>query len=132
MGRSGVSGVLLAGVRESGVELGLVIGSKAKYVTKEDALAHVAGYCVIKDLCERKLQLGGTDQWMRARARKLLARSNHCLSYKTKFKRRSTGTAPRVGLGQEPPAYLQAGNIIRFGIDGLGVQRQPVGAGKAE
>ncbi len=44
------------------VELGVVIGSTASYVTEEDALAHVAGYCVINDLSEREYQLerGGT------------------------------------------------------------------------
>jgi 2-keto-4-pentenoate hydratase/2-oxohepta-3-ene-1,7-dioic acid hydratase in catechol pathway len=35
------------------VELGVVIGTKAKYVTKADALKHVAGYCVINDVSER-------------------------------------------------------------------------------
>ena len=44
------------------VELGVVIGSKARYVTEEDALKHVAGYCVVNDLSEREYQLerGGT------------------------------------------------------------------------
>ncbi len=38
----------------------------------------------------------------------------------------STGTPPGVGLGQKPPVYLRAGNVIRLGIDGLGEQRQTV------
>lgn len=44
------------------VELGIVIGKKARYVTKKDALKHVAGYCVINDVSEREYQLerGGT------------------------------------------------------------------------
>lgn len=44
------------------VELGVVIGREARYVSKEDALAHVAGYCVVNDLSEREYQLerGGT------------------------------------------------------------------------
>ncbi len=44
------------------VELGVVIGSKARYVTEDDALKHVAGYCVVNDLSEREYQLerGGT------------------------------------------------------------------------
>ena len=36
----------------------------------------------------------------------------------------STGTPPGVGLGQKPPVYLRAGQVMRLGIDGLGVQRQ--------
>jgi 2,4-didehydro-3-deoxy-L-rhamnonate hydrolase len=44
------------------VELGVVIGSVARYVDKDDALRHVAGYCVVNDLSEREYQLerGGT------------------------------------------------------------------------
>ncbi len=36
----------------------------------------------------------------------------------------STGTPAGVGLGQKPPLYLRAGNVMRLGIDGLGEQRQ--------
>ncbi|AIY40754.1 2,4-diketo-3-deoxy-L-fuconate hydrolase [Collimonas arenae] len=36
----------------------------------------------------------------------------------------STGTPPGVGLGQKPPVYLHAGQVMRLGIDGLGEQRQ--------
>jgi len=36
----------------------------------------------------------------------------------------STGTPPGVGLGQKPPVYLKAGQVMRLGIDGLGEQRQ--------
>ena len=39
------------------VELGVVIGSKARYVSEADALAHVAGYCVVNDVSEREYQL---------------------------------------------------------------------------
>jgi len=45
------------------VELGVVIGTRAKYVTVEDALEHVAGYCVINDLSEREFQLERGGQW---------------------------------------------------------------------
>ena len=41
----------------------------------------------------------------------------------------STGTPPGVGLGQNPPVYLRAGQTMRLGIEGLGVQRQQVVAG---
>jgi 2-keto-4-pentenoate hydratase/2-oxohepta-3-ene-1,7-dioic acid hydratase in catechol pathway len=44
------------------VELGVVIGTKAQYVSKRNALKHVAGYCVVNDVSEREYQLerGGT------------------------------------------------------------------------
>jgi len=39
----------------------------------------------------------------------------------------STGTPPGVGLGQKPPVYLNAGDVMELGIEGLGIQRQVVG-----
>ncbi|MGX9935067.1 fumarylacetoacetate hydrolase family protein [Advenella kashmirensis] len=44
------------------VELGVVIGKEARYISKEEALSHVAGYCVINDVSEREYQIerGGT------------------------------------------------------------------------
>jgi 2-keto-4-pentenoate hydratase/2-oxohepta-3-ene-1,7-dioic acid hydratase in catechol pathway len=44
------------------VELGVVIGTKAKYLSEADALAHVAGFCVVHDVSEREFQIerGGT------------------------------------------------------------------------
>ena len=50
------------------VELGVVIGRPAKYVCQEDALAHVAGYCLINDLSERAFQLEGTGQWVKGKS----------------------------------------------------------------
>ena len=44
------------------VELGVVIGTRARYVTEDEALGHVAGYCTINDISEREFQIerGGT------------------------------------------------------------------------
>src|SRR6476660_2856999 len=50
------------------VELGLVIGKPAKYVTEQDALSHVAGYCVVHDVSERAYQLEGTGQWVKGKS----------------------------------------------------------------
>lgn len=44
------------------VELGIVIGTQAKYVGESDALSHVAGYCIVNDVSERAFQLV-TSQW---------------------------------------------------------------------
>jgi 2-keto-4-pentenoate hydratase/2-oxohepta-3-ene-1,7-dioic acid hydratase in catechol pathway len=44
------------------VELGVVIGTRARYVSQKEALSHVAGYCVVNDVSEREYQIerGGT------------------------------------------------------------------------
>ena len=54
----------------------------------------------------------------------------HLVSYLSRFMSLqsgdviSTGTPPGVGMGQKPPVYLRAGQIMRLGIEGLGVQTQ--------
>jgi 2,4-didehydro-3-deoxy-L-rhamnonate hydrolase len=153
------------------VELGVVIGNKAKYVSEQEALSYVAGYCVINDLSERAFQLEGTGQWVKGKSadtfgpigpwlvtadeipnpqdlRLWLQVDGHryqdgststmvfgvgyLISYLSRFMSLrpgdiiSTGTPPGVGLGQKPPIYLRAGNVIRLGIDGLGQQQQRV------
>ncbi|MCW8916076.1 MAG: fumarylacetoacetate hydrolase family protein [Magnetovibrio sp.] len=50
------------------VELGVVIGKAAKYVTEAEALDHVAGYCIINDVSERGFQLEGTGQWVKGKS----------------------------------------------------------------
>jgi 2,4-didehydro-3-deoxy-L-rhamnonate hydrolase len=45
------------------VELGIVIGSKAQYVSQKDALTYVAGYCLVNDVSEREYQLERGPQW---------------------------------------------------------------------
>ena len=45
------------------VELGIVIGSKTRYVSKDDALRHVAGYCIVNDVSEREYQIERGGQW---------------------------------------------------------------------
>jgi 2-keto-4-pentenoate hydratase/2-oxohepta-3-ene-1,7-dioic acid hydratase in catechol pathway len=50
------------------VELGVVIGQTAKYVAESNALSHVAGYCVVNDVSERRFQLEGTGQWTKGKS----------------------------------------------------------------
>jgi 2-keto-4-pentenoate hydratase/2-oxohepta-3-ene-1,7-dioic acid hydratase in catechol pathway len=45
------------------VELGVVIGEPAKYITEAEAMKHVAGYCVINDVSEREFQTERGGQW---------------------------------------------------------------------
>lgn len=50
------------------VELGVVIGEKCKYVSEEDALDYVAGYCVANDVSERTFQTKLTGQWTKGKS----------------------------------------------------------------
>lgn len=50
------------------VELGVVIGSRAKYVAEADAYAHVAGYCLINDLSERNFQSRREGQFTKGKS----------------------------------------------------------------
>jgi len=153
------------------VELGVVIGKEAKYVDEQDALLHVAGYCVVNDVSDRGFQLEGTGQWVKGKSadtfgpigpwlvtadevpdpqnlglwleidghrfqngstQSMAFGVAYLVSYVSRFMSLqpgdiiSTGTPPGVGMGQKPPRYLAAGNVITLGIDGLGTQRQTV------
>ncbi|MFT5968667.1 MAG: 2-keto-4-pentenoate hydratase/2-oxohepta-3-ene-1,7-dioic acid hydratase in catechol pathway [Yoonia sp.] len=50
------------------VELGVVIGKTAKYVSKEDALDYVAGYCVVNDVSERHFQTNLSGTWTKGKS----------------------------------------------------------------
>jgi 2-keto-4-pentenoate hydratase/2-oxohepta-3-ene-1,7-dioic acid hydratase in catechol pathway len=151
------------------VELGVVIGAPAKYVSEADALAHVAGYCVVHDVSERAFQMERQGQWVKGKShdtfgpigpylvtpedvpdpqaldlwlevdghryqqgntRTMVYGVAHLIAYISQFMTLqtgdviSTGTPPGVGLGQTPPVYLQAGQVVRLGINGLGEQQQ--------
>ena len=50
------------------VELGIIIGKTAKYVSEEDALDYVAGYCIIHDVSERAFQIERQGQWTKGKS----------------------------------------------------------------
>ncbi|MBX4862885.1 fumarylacetoacetate hydrolase family protein [Rhizobium sophorae] len=50
------------------VELGIVIGDEARYVTEADAMKHVAGYCLINDVSEREFQAERGGQWTKGKS----------------------------------------------------------------
>jgi 2-keto-4-pentenoate hydratase/2-oxohepta-3-ene-1,7-dioic acid hydratase in catechol pathway len=50
------------------VELGVIIGTKAKNISKKDALKYVAGYCTINDLSEREWQVERAGQWTKGKS----------------------------------------------------------------
>jgi len=151
------------------VELGVVIGSVARYVPEEHALEFVAGYLVVNDLSERAFQLEHGGQWVKGKScdtfgplgpmlvttdeisdpqtlamwlevnghryqngssADMIFGVAHLVSYISRYMTLmpgdviSTGTPAGVGLGQKPPKYLKAGDIVELGIEGLGRQRQ--------
>jgi len=153
------------------VELGIVIGEHTSYVTKDRALDHIAGYCVINDVSERNFQIerggqwdkgkgcdtfgpigpwlvtrdeagdvGDLKMWLDVNGRRYQNGSTKTMIFKPAFLVHyvsqfmslqpgdviSTGTPPGVGLGQKPPVYLNAGDVMELGIEGLGAQRQVV------
>ena len=50
------------------VELGIVIGKKGSYISKENSLDHIAGYCVINDISERAWQIERAGQWVKGKS----------------------------------------------------------------
>ncbi|NJB87705.1 2-keto-4-pentenoate hydratase/2-oxohepta-3-ene-1,7-dioic acid hydratase in catechol pathway [Lewinella marina] len=155
------------------VELAVVIGKRASYVTKAEALDHVAGYLLHNDVSERAFQIERGGQWVKGKSAdtfaplgpwiatpdeitdphnlRLWLKLNGetmqdsttadfifdiptCISYISRFMTLlpgdviSTGTPSGVGLGMKPNRYLQAGDVVELGIDGLGVSRQQVKA----
>jgi len=50
------------------VELGVVIGTKARSIAEADALSYVAGYTICNDVSERSLQVGGPGEWIKAKS----------------------------------------------------------------
>ncbi len=160
------------------VELGIVIGKRASYVSEADAPDYVAGYTLINDVSERafQLELGGTwdkgkgcdtfgptgpwlvtkdsvadvhelDMWLdvngermqTGNTRTLIFNVSQMVSYISRFITLepgdliTTGTPPGVGMGKKPtPIFLNVGDVMELGIQGLGQQRQTVVAWQAK
>ena len=152
------------------VELAVVIGKRAKYVSVENAMDHVAGYCLHNDVSERDFQLNHGGQWVKGKSAdnfaplgpflatkeeipdphqlrlwlklngKILQDSStsdlifdiptivsHISQYMTLLPGDiiSTGTPAGVGMGLKPePKYLEHGDVVELGIEGLGISRQ--------
>ena len=153
------------------VELAVIIGKRAKYVSEAEAMGYVAGYAITNDVSERDFQLERAGQWTKGKScdnygqigpwlvtpddvadpqdlamwlkvngetkqdgstRTMVYGVAHLVSYLSRFMSLqpgdviSTGTPPGVGMGQKPPRYLRAGDVVELGIAGLGSQRQDV------
>ena len=50
------------------VELGIIIGKKAKYISEDDAKNYIAGYCVVNDVSERDFQIKRSGQWTKGKS----------------------------------------------------------------
>ena len=151
------------------VELAIVIGKRASYVDKADAMQHVAGYVLHNDYSERDFQLERGGQWDKGKGCDTFAPLGpfiatpdeipevHALtlwltvngerkqngstselvfdvptlvSYISEFMTLlpgdviSTGTPAGVAGGHRPVRFLQDGDVVALGIDGLGQSRQ--------
>ena len=156
-------------------ELAIVIGTRAQYVSEEDSLKYVAGYCVANDVSERAFQLQSSqwdkgkgcdtfgpigpwlvttdeipdpqdlDMWLDVNGQRMQSGNtrtmifgvrkliSYCSHYMTLLPGDviCTGTPPGVGLGKKPnPVFLNVGDIVTLGIQGLGQQQQKVVAPK--
>jgi 2,4-diketo-3-deoxy-L-fuconate hydrolase len=154
------------------VELGIVIGRRCSYLdSREEAVASVAGLCVVNDVSERAFQMEHNGQWSKGKSAETFNPAGPWLvtpdeiddvlnlgmwldisgvrrqtgstatmifdpyfivQYLSQFlvlepgDLINTGTPPGVGMGFKPPVWLQAGDVMELGIDGLGSQRQNV------
>ena len=50
------------------VELGVIIGKEAKYISEDQSQGHIAGYCVVNDLSERAFQIERSGQWVKGKS----------------------------------------------------------------
>jgi len=153
------------------VELAVVIGKKATYVSETDAMKFVAGYVLHNDYSEREFQLEHGGQWVKGKSADTFAplgpflttveeiqnpnnlrlwlkvngefkqdsntsdmvfKVPYLISYISQYMSLlpgdviSTGTPEGVGLGFNPPQYLNAGDLVELGIEGLGTAHQKV------
>ncbi len=153
------------------VELAIVIGKKASYVSEAEALDYVAGYVLHNDVSERAFQLEHGGQWVKGKSADTFAplgpwlvtkeeiddpnnlrlwlkvndhlmqdsstsdfvfNVQHLVSYISQYMSLwpgdviSTGTPSGVGFGLKPQRYLQPGDVMELGVEGLGVSRQQV------
>jgi 2,4-diketo-3-deoxy-L-fuconate hydrolase len=153
------------------VEIAIIIGTRAKYVSESDALNYVAGYAVCNDVSERFFQLERLGQWTKGKSHDtfgplgpwlvtkdeiadvhklpmwLDVNGKRCqtgstatmifgipkiVSYVSEIMTLlpgdiiTTGTPPGVGAGMKPPKFLNVGDVVTLGIEGLGEQRQEI------
>jgi len=132
------------------VELGVVIGKRAKYVSEADALEYVAGYCAVNDVSEREFQAERGGQWVKGKSHDTFAPIGPWLATRDEIadpqnvdlwldvdgKRFQTGNTDKMIFGvAEVISYLsnfmtlEPGDIISTGTPpgvGMGQKPEPV------
>lgn len=153
------------------VELGLIIGKRAKYVEEADAFSHIAGYCLANDVSERYFQIEREGQWTKGKSHDtfgplgpwlvtkdeiadpqnlpmwldvngerqqtgstatMIFKIPKIIAYVSRFMTLLpgdvivTGTPPGVGSGKKPQRFLNVGDVVTLGVEGLGTQRQQI------
>ncbi len=132
------------------VELGIVIGSRARYLAKKDALDVVAGYCLANDVSEREFQIERHGQWIKGKSAETFGPLGPWLVTKDEIKdpqklemwldvngkRRQTGNTKTMIFGAAHLVWycsqffvLEPGDVIVTGTPpgvGLGIKPNPI------
>src|ERR1700761_8558800 len=99
-------------------------GPVGPWLVTKDEVADVQKLGLWCDVNGQRRQTGNTETMIFTMAK--------CISYVSQFLTLlpgdivTTGTPPGVGLGMKPPTFLNAGDVVTLGIDGLGEQRQEI------
>jgi 2,4-diketo-3-deoxy-L-fuconate hydrolase len=99
-------------------------GPLGPWLVTKDEIADVQKLSMWLDVNGKRCQTGSTATMIFSMAK--------CVSYVSQFMTLlpgdivTTGTPPGVGMGLKPPQYLNAGDVVTLGIEGLGEQRQEI------
>ncbi|MBR0754920.1 fumarylacetoacetate hydrolase family protein [Bradyrhizobium jicamae] len=99
-------------------------GPVGPWLATKDEIADVQNLSMWLDVNGQRRQTGNTKTMIFSMA--------HCISYLSQFMTLlpgdivTTGTPPGVGLGMKPPTFLNVGDVVTLGIEGLGEQRQEI------
>ncbi len=153
------------------VELAVVIGTRASYISLAEASKHIAGYCIMNDISERAFQKERGGQFIKGKScdtfapfgpyllssdeltttedlhlwlslngeicqdgstRDMLFNVPYLVSYISQFMTLlpgdviSTGTPAGVGAGRSQPRFLTTGDVIEYGVEGLGICKNSI------
>ena len=99
-------------------------GPVGPWLATKDEIPDVQNLSMWLDVNGQRRQTGNTKTMIFSMA--------HCISYLSQFMTLlpgdivTTGTPPGVGLGMKPPTFLNVGDVVSLGIEGLGEQRQEI------
>jgi 2,4-didehydro-3-deoxy-L-rhamnonate hydrolase len=99
-------------------------GPVGPWLVTKDEIADVQKLSMWLDVNGQRRQTGSTETMIFSMAK--------CISYVSQFMTLlpgdivTTGTPPGVGMGMKPPSFLNVGDVVTLGIEGLGEQRQEI------